>query len=74
MRGSNPQYVSFFLRGGGETNKNMKYDVVLIIKDLYGFNSSEAKDKALEMIKNQRIEKSDLDVFCHQVGGGKMRL
>ena len=52
----------------------MIYDIVLVIESIWGFNPSEAKDKALEMIKNQKIEKSDLDVFCHQVGGGKMRL
>ena len=52
----------------------MKYDVVLVVKDVWGFNPSEAKEKAIKRIYNSKIEKTDLDAFCHQVDGGRKKV
>lgn len=52
----------------------MKYDIVLVIEDLFGLNPSEAKGKALELINSGKIEKSDLQALCHQVGGRRKRV
>lgn len=50
------------------------YDIVLVIESIFGFNPSEAKDKALKIIKERKIEKSDLDCFCHQADGSRKKV
>ncbi len=50
------------------------YDIVLTIEDVFGLNPSEAKDKAITMLLHWDVERDDLDVFCHQIGGKRKKV
>lgn len=46
----------------------MKYDVALVIEDIWAFNPAEARAKASKLIKGKGWTEGDMDVFVHQMG------